>query len=117
MWRMPRASSRRAIARAAAGEMLEKSMTSLPGAAASATPPAAKSTSSAARSSVTHIISISAAPARAAGVAAARAPLATNGASLSRLRFHTMTSCPAATRRVAMRLPMSPMPMYPKRIL
>lgn len=89
---MPQAcSSREAMSRQASGAMLEKSTTSLPAAPPCATPSLPNTTISAARWSVTHIMTMSTTRAIAAGDSTAVAPCATSGASFSRLRFQTAT--------------------------
>jgi hypothetical protein len=110
---MPFAARRRANCCADAGAMLEKSTTTRGGLAPSAKPRGPKITSSAARWSVTHIITISAARATSDGDCAARAPFASTAASFSRLRFQTATSWPAASRRSVMGWPIRPIPMNP----
>src|SRR5262245_32817728 len=59
-------------------------------------------------------MTMSAARVSSAGVAAALAPAATTGASLSWLRFQTLSRYPAASRRRHMGRPMSPRPMNPR---
>src|SRR5207248_409932 len=44
------------------------------------------------------------------GDAARRAPRSANGSTLAAVRFHTVTSWPASTRRVAMGAPIEPRP-------
>ena len=107
---MPCAASRAANARAESGAMLEKSTTRLPGRAAAATPCMPNSTASTAAWSVRHIMTMSDCRATSAGEAATRAPRASTGASLSGVRFHTVTSWPAASSRSVMGRPMRPIP-------
>ncbi len=47
------------------------------------------------------------------GVAARVAPCSTSGAARSAVRFQTTSSCPAASRLVAIRLPIIPSPIKP----
>src|SRR5579885_2127417 len=48
------------------------------------------------------------------GLCAQRAPASSSGAALSRVRFQTLTSCPAASRRRTIDLPITPRPTNPR---
>ena len=47
------------------------------------------------------------------GVSAQRAPASSSGSAFSRVRFHTVTSWPAASSRRTIALPITPSPTYP----
>src|SRR5580692_11286461 len=74
------------------------------------TPSGPPSTADRAAGSASMVITISAAVAARAGVAAAQAPSATSGRVGAAVRFHTVRSWPAASTRPAIRLPIRPRP-------
>src|SRR3954453_3070956 len=54
--------------------------------------------------------------ARSAGGSTIVAPCSASGSAFARVRFHTATSCPASSRRLASANPMRPAPIHPSRI-
>ena len=99
-----------AIAAAVAGCTVDVSTTTVPGRADASTPSAPSTTSRTAASSLTASTTTSARAAASAGVAATAAPSSASALDLAGDRFHTTTSPPAATSRVAIRPPMLPRP-------
>src|SRR5947207_13917790 len=66
-----------------------------------------------AAASVRMVMTASALRASSAGVAAAAAPAAVTGFSLSAERFHTVTLCPTSMSRCAIAAPILPIPAIP----
>ena len=91
--------------------MLESAMI-MPSDSEASAPSAPNRTLSTASVSETHIQTTSAPCTAAAGVGATPAP----STSLPGVRFHTVTSCPALTRFVAIAWPMIPKPKNATRI-
>jgi len=77
---------------------------------AAAAPSGPNSTSSSAAGVASIVHTASAPPAASAGEAARRAPFCTAGRAFSAVRFHTVTSWPASTSRMAIGSPIRPRP-------
>ena len=99
--------------RTAAGPMVDISTTSVPGDIPATAPSSRNSTSSTAAPSVSMVITNPAPCAASAGDPATAAPARASGSVRSRVRFHTVTSCPAPTSRPAMGRPIEPVPRNP----
>ena len=110
---MPSAFSSAAISRAAAGRMVLMSTATRPGRAPLATPCAPSMTSRTSGASGTIEITTSAALATSAGLAAARAPAASNGCIDASRRDQTVRAWPCFSRFCAIGRPMMPKPTNP----
>src|SRR5579883_2896971 len=98
--------------------MVEQS-TTMPGtfpAPSAASPPGPKQTSSASLP-VASMAKTTSALQRSSTLSTITAPSFANGSALARVRFHTLTLCPASSKRVTIGKPMRPMPIQPMSIL
>src|SRR5688500_1917212 len=98
----------------AAGSIVLISTMTAPGRRPSSSPPDPATTSSTAAVSVTMEKITSAARATSAADCSSTIPLATRSFVLPGVRFQPWSSCPAARRRAAIRLPMEPRPTNPR---
>ena len=111
----PACSSRAAISADSAGATVAKS-TKRPGRGeASSTPSGPRITLLRAGPSVRLLSTMSLPVAASAGDPATAAPFSARAIVFSGVRFQTVTSCPAASRRADMREPITPMPRKPMR--
>src|SRR5690606_5074818 len=113
----PRAASSPARRRVAAGATVLMSTSTLPGSRPWTAPSSPTTTASRSGVSDTIVKTTSRPTAHSRGVAARAAPAAASGSSRSRVRLWTVTSCPAASRRLAMGAPIVPRPTKPTRML
>ena len=112
----PRAASSAPIARVWAGEIVDMSTHSVPGAAPSATPRSPSSTSRTWSPSTTIVMTISLAAPTSAGASTTVPPCSPAHASaVARVRLKTVSSWPARARFAAIREPMMPSPTKPTR--
>src|SRR6185437_4879377 len=99
---------RAATSSSACGPMVEASIRVVPGRRCPAIPP---TTSRTAVGSASMVMTTSASRTASAGLAATLAPSAWNGSARDAVRFQTVSGYPAASRRLAIGLPMIPRPI------
>ncbi len=112
---MSRFASSLAKPRVAPGEIVEQSMTSVPGLAPAATPSGPSRTAATSGVSDTQMTSVSTERATSAGVAARSTPRLSSSGARSGVRFHAVTANPARARFAAIAAPIVPRPMNPTR--
>jgi hypothetical protein len=115
--RNPAARSRASKARVATGEIVDMSMTSVPGRAPLVAPRSPNSTASTCGASGTHVTTTSASRATPAGSPPSAAPSATSRSTGARfVCAHVVTAKPARSSDAAIGSPIVPTPIIPTRV-
>ncbi len=113
---VPRCSAASRTTCDAPGEIVVESTRTFGAAPSRERRPASPSTTCWKSASPPTIVKTMSRSARSAGASTMVAPRSASGSAFARVRFHTATSCPAASRRLASAKPMRPAPIQPSRI-